>query len=123
MGRSQNWAYMSRAIREGHITTDADRSRIAAIAKQKAISAAAHRASRAQGRARDTALLSLTIGTWLVLSEYVATSQVGMLKQRLARNHGAFYTVKAIPGEGVRFERINPPYAAPASDYPNGDLL
>lgn len=137
MGRSQNWSVMARALREGHIATDEDRARIAELNRRKAERRAENKALKAErarrqpqidarrtaNKARDTSLINLRIGAALILSDYVATCQVGMLKQRLARDHGAYFSTKALPGQGVRFERIDPPHAQPAGNDPNGDLL
>lgn len=141
MGRQSNWAFVSRAIREGQIITpeiraelDARRRTEGAEKAQRAAEREARKAELAKRqpaidarrnafKALDDALLALAIGASLITGRYVATSQVGMLKQRLARDHGAWFTCKAIPGQGVRFERINPPHAELASTNPHADLL
>lgn len=140
MSRPVNWATMRQALQHGHIVTPEEKARIlkarretaearaarraelARTAPERAKLRVAHAARRLQCEKERTALRALSIGDGLVLP-YLFSSQLGPMLARIRILDGLHFTCRAVTGQGVYIERINPPHARPASADPNGDLL
>lgn len=118
-----SYSLTRQALLYGHITTDADRTRIAAKQAEQLKLKAARKVAKEERESLSTTLMRLPIGGRHLMTRYKLTSQVGPLMQRLRVLHGIYFTCRMEIGQGVWAERINPPHAEPASDSPNADLL